>query len=129
MYNYPIEKVPLYDAVENAIELLAKYTDLGDINIFQNIDTSLCVKADIDVLSETIYVLFKKIIISSREMFDNRKICIYVDVYTKNQKVHLSIQDNIGTNENLEIKTNKSIFDSFSMSHDNDGVNYKISFS
>lgn len=120
-------KILLDSIVEAAIQKVKTKKVEDELNIFENIDTSVEVNANKNELLDTLSTLLHASINNCRNS-QNNKINIYVSVYSKEDKKYILIEDNAKTSKNNVFEENNDMFKNISIENTPDGLKFKLEF-
>lgn len=120
-------KILLNSIVEAAVQKVKSKKETNNLNIFENIDTSIEVQANKNELLDTISTLLNTSINNCKNSINN-KTNIYVSVYSKENKNYILIEDNSLNAENIGIEENSNIFKNIKIENTAKGLKFKIEF-
>lgn len=120
-------KILLDSIVEAAIQKVKTKKVEDELNIFENIDTSVEVSANKNELLDTLSTLLYASINNCRNA-DNKKINIYVSVYSKEDKKYILIEDNAKAPKNNIFEESNNMFKNISIENSPDGLKFKLEF-
>ncbi len=120
-------KILLDSIVEAAIQKVKTKKVEDELNIFENIDTSVEVNANKNELLDTLSTLLNASINNCKNS-ENKKINIYVSVYSKEDKKYILIEDNAKAPKNNVFEENNNMFKNISIENTSDGLKFKLEF-